>query len=170
LGYTRAFREEEITKIELAGVITHFGDGAVAPYHVTLSLIGRFKQVYGEQQHCLPVAVTGSGVCIREWVDCFLKEKGAVGLVSGFMFLKQDGSHERAIDFEEDLVERLEWIELNTKGIIPRSINLADEFGVLRSMQWVSITMALNAGIDGPTIDDNNRWRKVEAAKAKMLR
>jgi hypothetical protein len=26
---------------------------------------------------------------------------------------------------------------------------------------------ALNAGIDGPTIDDNNGWRKVEAAKGK---
>jgi hypothetical protein len=26
----------------------------------------------------------------------------------------------------------------------------------------------LNAGIDGPTIDANNGWQKVESAKAKM--
>jgi hypothetical protein len=29
---------------------------------------------------------------------------------------------------------------------------------------------ALNAGIDGPTIDANNGWLKVEAAKGKMPR
>jgi hypothetical protein len=29
---------------------------------------------------------------------------------------------------------------------------------------------ALNAGIDGPTINDNNGWRKVGAAKGKMPR
>jgi hypothetical protein len=29
-------------------------------------------------------------------------------------------------------------------------------------------TEALNAGIDGTTIDANNGWRKVEAAKEKM--
>jgi hypothetical protein len=29
---------------------------------------------------------------------------------------------------------------------------------------------ALNAGIDGPTIDANNGWGKVEAVKGKMPR
>jgi hypothetical protein len=44
-GYARALRGEEITKIELSGVRKYFGDGATEPRHVTLSLIGRFKQV-----------------------------------------------------------------------------------------------------------------------------
>jgi hypothetical protein len=75
LGYARALRGEEIIKIELSGVRKYFGDGATEPRHVTLSLIGRFKQVEGGQQHFLPVdAVTGSGLRIREWVDCLLKE------------------------------------------------------------------------------------------------
>jgi hypothetical protein len=34
-----------------------------------------------------------------------LKEKEAVGVVSGFMFLKKDDSAARAADFEESLVE-----------------------------------------------------------------
>jgi hypothetical protein len=61
LGYARALRGEEITKIEFSGVRKYFGDGATEPGHVTFSLIGRFKQVEGIQQHFLPVAaVTGS--------------------------------------------------------------------------------------------------------------
>jgi hypothetical protein len=51
---------------------------------VTLSLIGRFKQLEGGQQNFLLVdAVTGSGIRIREWVGRLLLEKEAVGLVSG---------------------------------------------------------------------------------------
>jgi hypothetical protein len=171
LGYARALRGEEITKIELGGVRKYFADGAVEPKHVTLSLIGRFKQLEGEQQHFLPVAaVTGSGIKIREWVGRLLREKEAVGLVSGFLFLKKEGTPAKAIDFEEALVERLEWIQQNTSGVIPLTVNLWEEFGVRRSMRRGATTEALNAGIDGPTIDANNGWRKVEAAKGKMPR
>jgi hypothetical protein len=67
LGYARALRGEEITKIELSGVRTYFGGGATETSHVTFSLIGRFKQVEGEHQHFLPVAaMKGSGLRIRE--------------------------------------------------------------------------------------------------------
>jgi hypothetical protein len=37
-------------------------------------------------------------------------------------------------------------------------------------MRRGATTEALNAGIDGPTIDNTNGWRKVEAAKEKMPR
>jgi hypothetical protein len=45
LGYYRALRGEEITKIELGGVRKYFADGALKPTHATLSLIGCFKQL-----------------------------------------------------------------------------------------------------------------------------
>jgi hypothetical protein len=53
-------------------------------------------------------------------------------------------------------VEKLEWIQQNTSGIIPLTINLWEEFGVRRSMWRGATTEALNAGIDDPTIDANN--------------
>jgi hypothetical protein len=90
-----------------------------------LSLIGRFNQVDGEQQHFLPVAVvTGSGLQIREWVEHLLKEKEMKGVISGLMLLRKDEKPSRAADFEEALVERLEWIHQNTSGIIPVTIDL----------------------------------------------
>jgi hypothetical protein len=67
----------------------------------------------------------------------------------------------RAADFEEALIERLEWIQQNTTGIIPVAIDLWAEFGVRRSMRRGATTEALNAGIDGPTVDANNGWRKI---------
>jgi hypothetical protein len=67
-------------------------------------------------------------------------------------------------------VEKLEWIQQNTSGIIPLTINLWEEFGVRRSMRRGATTEALNAGIDGPTINANNGWRKVEEAKGEMPR
>jgi hypothetical protein len=103
-------------------------------------------------------------------VGRLLDEKVRVGLTTGSMFLKRDGAPAKAIYFEEALLEKLEWIQKNTSGIIPLSINLWEEFGVRRSMRRGATTEALNAGIDGPTIDDNNGWRKVEAAKGKMPR
>jgi hypothetical protein len=101
-------------------------------------------------------------------VDIFLDEKARVGLTTGLMFLKKDGMPAKAIYFEEALVEKLEWIQKNTSGIIPLTINLWEEFGVRRSMRRGATMEALNAGIDGPTIDANNGWRKVEAEKGKM--
>jgi hypothetical protein len=47
LGYARALRGEETTKIELSGVRKCFADGALEPRHITLSLKWRFKQMEG---------------------------------------------------------------------------------------------------------------------------
>jgi hypothetical protein len=99
-----------------------------------------------------------------------LKEKETTGVISGFMFLRKDGKLARAADFEEALIERLEWTHKNTTGIITVTIDLWAEFGVRRSMRRGATMEALNAGIDGPTIDDNNGWRKIESAKGKNPR
>jgi hypothetical protein len=112
-------------------------------------------------------ALTGSRIRVQEWVDILFLDKAEVGLTSGFMFLKKDGTPTEAIYFEEALVERLEWIQQNTTGIIPLAVNLWEEFEVRRSMRKGATKEALNSGIDGPAVDANNGWRKVEAAERK---
>jgi hypothetical protein len=163
LGYARALSGEEIAKIELGRVQKYFPDGAVEPNIVILSLIGRFEQLEGEQQHILPVAeVTGSGIRIRELVDILLLEKAEVGFTLGFLFAKNDLTLAKAVYFEEASIERLECIQQSTTGIHPITIFLWDEFGVRRSERRGATTEALNVGIAGPTIDANNGWHKVE--------
>jgi hypothetical protein len=73
-------------------------------------------------------------------------------------------------DFEEALIERLEWIQQDKVGIIPVTIDLWAEFGVRTSMRRGGTTEALNSGIDGSIVDANNGWQKVESAKVKMPR
>jgi hypothetical protein len=94
-------RGEEISKIELTGILKHFeGEGTAQHKHLTVSLVGRLKQVEGEQQHFLPVAaVTGSSIRIREWVGHLLGEKREAGISSGFMFLKKYGKLAKAAYF-----------------------------------------------------------------------
>jgi hypothetical protein len=136
LDYARALRGEEITKIEISGIRKYFADGALETRHVTLSLIGRFKQMEGGYQHFLPIATdTGSGIKIQEWVGILLDDKASVGLTTAFIFLKRDGRPAKAIYFEEALLEKLEWIQQNTSGIIPLTINLWEEFGIRRSIR-----------------------------------
>jgi hypothetical protein len=69
LGYGQAFRGEEISKIELTVILKNFEEGGTAQQkHVTLSLVGIFKQVEGKQQHFLPAAaVTGFARRITSW-------------------------------------------------------------------------------------------------------
>lgn len=55
-------------------------------------------------------------------------------------------------------------------GIIRLTIYLWAEFGVRRLMRPGATTEALNAGIDGPTIDTNTVRQKVESAKGKIPR
>jgi hypothetical protein len=133
----------------------YFGDGATEPRHVTWYLIGRFKR---GQQNFLPVAaVTGSGLRIREWVERLLKEKETTGVISGFVFLRKDGKTDRAADFEEALTERLEWIQQNTTGFIPVTIDLWAEFGITRSMRRGATPEVLMRGLTSqplmPTMD-----------------
>jgi hypothetical protein len=169
LGYTRALRGEEITKIKLGGVRKYFADGALEPRHITISLTGRFKKVEGEHHHFLLLTeVRGSGIKIREWVEIFFLEKAEVELTSGFLFLKKYVTPAKAIYFETAVVERLEWIQKNTTGIIPLTINLWEYLGVIRSMRRGATTKALNGGIYSPTIDANNGLCKVESAKGKI--
>jgi hypothetical protein len=77
-------------------------------------------------------------------VERLLDEKARLGLKTGFVFLKKDGTPAKAIYFEEALVEKLEWIQQNTSGIIPLTINLWEEFGIRRSMRRRATTEAMN--------------------------
>jgi hypothetical protein len=170
-GYARALRGVEITKIELSRVRKYFWYGATEPRRVTLYLIGRLTQLEGEQQQFLPVAdMTGYVLRIGEWVGRLLKEKEMTWVISGFMFLRKDGKTARAVDFKEALIERLEWIQQNTTGNIMVTIDLWAEFGVRRSMWRGATTEALSTGVEGPTIDTKNGWRKLESEKWMMRR
>jgi hypothetical protein len=166
VGYARALGVEEIPNLEITGLLKHFTEGGnTEPYHVMLSLVGRFKQDDGERQRFLPVAaVTGSGIKIREWTRRLLELKVKCGHTQGFLFRSKNGSPAKKGDFDEPLIERLVWIQENTQGLIPMTIDLWDVVGFKISMRRGATTKALNMEVDASCIDANNGWRKVERA------
>jgi hypothetical protein len=84
-----------------------------------LSLVGRFKQGGGERHHFLPVvAVTGSGLTIRDLVRRILELKVRSLQTQGFLFLRKNRRPAKLGDFDETLIERLIWIQENTQDLI----------------------------------------------------
>jgi hypothetical protein len=71
-------------------------------------------------------------------------------------------------DFDERLIERLIWIQENTQGLIPMTIDLWEVIGYRRSMRKGATTGALKIEVHAFWIDANNGWRKFERAKGKM--
>jgi hypothetical protein len=71
-------------------------------------------------------------------------------------------------DFDEPLIERLVWIQENTEGLIPMTIDLWEVVGCRRSMRRGATAEALNMEVVASWIDANNGWRKFERAKGKM--
>jgi hypothetical protein len=170
VGYARALRGEEIPKLDNTGLLKKIAEGAqTTPKHSMLSLVGMFKQEDGERQHYLPVvAVTGSGLHIRDWIRRPLELKVKSGQTQGFLFRLKNGSPAKWADFDEPLIERLVWIQENTEVLIPMTIDLRGVFGCQITMRRGATTEALNVEVDASWIDANNGWRKNERAKGKM--
>jgi hypothetical protein len=80
------------------------------------------------------------------------------GISSGFMFRKKDGKLAKASYFEDSIIERLDWIQQSTEGIVPNSVNLWKEFGVRRSTRRRATMAALNVVLDRPMMDAKNGW------------
>jgi hypothetical protein len=78
----------------------------------------------------LPVAVvTGYGLRIRDWIRRLLKLKVRSGQTQGFLYRRKNGSPAKLADFYEPLIERLGWIQENTEGLIPMTIDLWEVVG-----------------------------------------
>jgi hypothetical protein len=97
-----------------------------------------------------------------------LELKVKFGHTQGFLFRRKNISPAKMGDFDEPLIERLVWIQENTQGLIPMTIDFWDVVGCRRSMRRGATTEALNMEVGASWIDANNGWRKVEQAKGKM--
>jgi hypothetical protein len=149
VGYARALRGEEITKIELGGVRKHFVDGGTsATPHVMFMLVGRFKGEQGGRHHLMPVAaITGLGLVVRKWMERLLQAKEKRGVVAGFMFTRRDGSRAKSLDFEMDIADLLIWVHNHYPGVIPKEVDIYAHFGVSRLFRRGATTQALIAGL-----------------------
>ena len=160
-----ALRGGEIFLLEASEFIKRRNDGRENRKHphCVIPLMGRFKQETGERNLIIVLAnITSSNLNIRKWVD----------LLSGL--LNAEGRHTEVgpaiCDKEGFMLERwklngelhssLSKIQSLDNTLIPLSIKVDERFNVYRSFRRGATTRAKEQGIDEPTIEMNNRWRK----------
>lgn len=98
--------------------------------HVMLTLVG----IRGKRYSIPCVLVTRSGLTPGLWLERVMVTHGKLGITSGFMYTKEEGSAPALKELEHEFTRMLERVQRSeTKGLIPEGIDVGEEFGIARS-------------------------------------
>lgn len=172
-SFLEALRGEKTLKIVLGETRNYFQENQcnLQHKHVVLPLRGRFKGEDGEGFHFVAVSSkTDSGLRIGPWVQRGLDIKDKRGRMNGFFFANKQNRQMKLKYLESCILDRIARVQTNYSELISSSINVHDEYGLLRSFRRGSNSEALNRGVSEAVIDRNNRWRKEERAGARKAK
>ena len=91
-----------------------------------------------------------------------------LGITHGALFRTLTGVRVKTDSYRDDFLLRLQEIQRGQPNLIPASLALDKEFGMLRSWRRGLTTWARNLGVNQQIIDFNNRWQKVDQARGQM--
>lgn len=168
-GYLNGLRGEEIMKVDLHGLLKHLDEGAADTHpHVAVPLLGRLKGETGENYHILPMArVTSTGIEAGKWADRLALMMIRKGRTKGFVFADERGKQAKIGSYDPEFHRRLERVQARRGDLFEAGINVADAFGLFRSLRRGSNLEAINAGVPQSIINLNNRWRQVEKSRGR---
>jgi hypothetical protein len=134
--------------------------------YVIIPLLGWFKTEDGEQYHLTPLAYqTNSGINIGTWINRLVNVKADQGHTHGPAFSDRRGRILSSHWLEMELLDRLQEIQNSYEDLIPKEVNVHEEYGLARSFRRGATTQARNAGVSENDINAMNRWRSSEQAK-----
>ena len=167
-----ALRGGEIFMLEASEFVKRRNDGRKSKQgHVVVPLMGRFKNETGERNLLLVFAnKTNGGIEVRKWVDRFtaLLEMEGKGKTTGPAVCDKDGIVLQRSVVNEELHAVLSGVQMTTEDIIPSDIVISEKFNTYRSFRRGATTRAKEQGVDEPTIELNNRWRKVQNSQGSL--
>jgi hypothetical protein len=127
--------------------------------------MGRFKGETGEKNVLLVMAnTTSSGLEIRKWIErlgTLLRREGRHRAV-GPAFCTRTGFVFERWRLNGILHETLGEIQVNRPDLLAPVIQVEEKFSIYRSFRRGATTRAKEAKVSEPTIQMNNRWRKVQ--------
>ena len=160
-----ALRGGEIFMLEISEFVKRRDDGRKSAMgHVVVPLMGRFKNETGERNLVLVLAnETNGGLKVRKWVDRFtallkLEDRGSS---TGPAICDEAGMVIARSVINDELHSVLSLLQTTTQ-VIPADIIVTEKFNIHRSFRRGATTRAKEQGVDEPTIELNNRWRKVQ--------
>ncbi|KAI2501534.1 hypothetical protein MHU86_12911 [Fragilaria crotonensis] len=136
---------------------------------VVIPLLGRFKGEHHSKQHLLTsVAVTGSGIRIKRWIELSLAVHKIAGRIDGPLFVNEKGFQSTTADMNEAFLELIcEIYEGNPKlfGLDITSVgDLSEKFNVFRSFRRGSESRAVAMKVSEADRYVVNRWKRKETA------
>jgi hypothetical protein len=116
--------------------------------YVIIPLLGRFKTKDGEQYHLTPLAFqTNSGIKIGTWVQRLVEVKAMHRQLHGPAFSDRRGKVLSSHWLEMEILDRLQEIQNRDNDLIPKEVNVHEEYGLARSFWRGATTQARNAGM-----------------------
>lgn len=173
IAFCGSFRGNEVFMTDLHGLMKYGGDRlmSVGKEYIIIPLLGRFKNEIGDQYHLTPlIAVTRSGLRVKEWVDRLIEVRRVQGCVKGPAFADPRTGGVPVDWYEREILERFQWIQQRRPDIIPPEVQVLEEFGLSRSFRRGATSEARARGTDKDDVDLTNRWRSFEGAKGKRPR
>jgi len=139
--------------------------------YMMIPLLGRFKGETGEKYHLTPLAVvTSSGLNVRLWVRRLIFVREVRGTLQGPAFSDEEGNIARSRKYELAIMVRLAAIQEADPNLIPKDMDVYEEFGVSRSFRRGATSTARVRGVDDRQVDLVNRWRSFESARGRKPR
>ena len=160
-----ALRGGEIFLMEASELIRRREDGRVigSKGHCVILLMGRFKQETGERNLIIVLAnITNGGLDIRRWVDLLsglLREEGREDEI-GPALCDRNGYMIERWRLNGELQNAITKVKELGRITMPSGADVDRRFNVYRSFRRGATTRAKEQGVDEPTINMNNRWRK----------
>ena len=102
---------------------------------------------------------------MERWVRRILEEEARSN--TKYLFASHTGKKESGSVYKPYLFSKLKAIQREEKGIVPKSVDVEEAFGISRSLRRGSVTAAENAPneeCNDTDIKRNNRWRLEDAA------
>jgi len=170
IAYGGSFRGNEVFLTDLFGLCKYakiqLEEGGI-PY-VIVPLLGRFKNEEGEMYHLTPLAAkTRSGIPVGVWVRTLVDTKLQHPHTHGPAFSDRNGKKLDSHWLELELMDRLHRIQLRSPELIPREVNVYEDYGISRLFRRGATTQAKNQRVSKEDIDAMNRWWTSETAQGR---
>eukprot|EP00957_Ditylum_brightwellii_P169341 12889152-Ditylum_brightwellii.AAC.1 len=136
--------------MELQGLLQHIFDGKDKPKdlrHITVPLLGEFKGERGERWYLLLLAdVTESGFRPRLWAERVATMLKKEGKQHGPVMCEEDGTLLPSAKVEDEFHAQLTCVQGSHPHLLPPSIDVADLYGLSRSVRRGSLSRAIDQG------------------------
>jgi hypothetical protein len=113
--------------------------------HVVLPLFGKFKGEQGVPSCYIRrvVLVTNSGLNMERWIRRLIEIEASSNTKN--LFANDRGTKEKAGKYEDYFHAKLEIIQKEEDGLVPKSVKVRDIYGIGRGFRQGSVTAVTNA-------------------------